>query len=74
MRQGRPIINGAPDTSAAHMSVVALVPPEVIAYPPLGGTLHQPDIIVAGSAVFDGKAPEENARAMLRTIAQARRA
>jgi hypothetical protein len=28
--------------------VEGLVPPEVIAYPPLGGTLHLPDIIVGG--------------------------
>jgi len=31
----------------------------------------RPDIIVTGSAVFDGKAPEENARFMLETIAAA---
>ena len=28
-----------------------------------------PDLIVTGSAVFDGKAPAENARAMLEAIA-----
>jgi ribulose-phosphate 3-epimerase len=33
-----------------------------------------PDLIVTGSAIFDGKAPAENARYMLDTIAAARRA
>lgn len=31
----------------------------------------RPDVIVTGSAVFDGKTPEHNARTMLETVAQA---
>ncbi|MDY0000069.1 MAG: trypsin-like serine protease [Polyangia bacterium] len=56
IRLGRPIINGTADTSAAHMAVVALVPPQGSGYVGMHctGTLITPTVVLTAGHCTEG--------------------